>query len=65
MKAGKILGILIVAAVAIALIGLVLKVVSGLFSLVGGLINALLGIAVIVALIVIVVWMFRYAAKNK
>ena len=65
MKTGKIIGIILIAAVAIALIGLALKVVSGLFSLMGGLINAVLGLAVIIALVVIVVWMFRYAAKNN
>lgn len=65
MKTGKILGIIIAAAVAIALIGLVIKVVSGLFGLIGGLINAVLGIAVLVALAAIVIWMFRYAAKNN
>ena len=64
MNAGKILGIIVIAAVALGLIGLAVKLVSGLFGLLGGLLNALLGVAVVIALVVIVIWMFRYAAKN-
>ncbi len=65
MKAGKILLIVAAAAVLIALVGLAVKIVTNLFGLVGGLLNAVLGLLVLLALAALVIWMFRYAAKNK
>jgi len=44
---------------------LAVKLISGALALVGGLFNTVLGLLVIVALIAIVVWMFRSAAKKK
>ena len=64
MNIAKILGLVVVAAVALALIGLVVKLLTGVLGLVSGLLNAVLGVAVVIALIAIVAWMFRYAAKN-
>ena len=43
---------------------LLVKLISGALKLVGGLLNAVLGIAVVLALVAIVVWMFRYAKKK-
>ena len=39
--------------------------ISGAIGLLGGLIDAVLGLLVIIALLAIVIWMFRYAAKSK
>ena len=39
--------------------------IGGAVSLVSGAFNAILGLAVIVALILIVAWMFAYARKHK
>ena len=41
------------------------KLISGAISIVSGAFNAVLGIIVIFALVVIVVWMFLYAAKKR
>lgn len=65
MKAGKIIGAIIALLVVIGIIVLAVKLISGAFSLLGGLIDAVLGLAVFVALVAIVIWMFRYAAKSK
>jgi len=52
------------ALVAIGLIVLLIKVVSGTFALLSGAVNAVVGVAVVIALIVIVIWMFRYASRH-
>lgn len=65
MKAGRIIGAIIALLVVIGIIVLAVKLISGAFSLLGGLIDAVLGLAVVVALVAIVIWMFRYAAKSK
>lgn len=65
MKAGKIIGAIIALLVVIGIIVLAVKLISGAFSLLGGLIDAVLGLAVVVALVAIVIWMFRYATKSK
>ena len=44
---------------------LAIKLISGAISLVGGLFNTVLGVLVILVLVVIVVWMFRYAKKKR
>ena len=44
---------------------LVIKLVSGAFSLLGNLLNVILGVAVLLALVAIVIWMFSYAKKNR
>ena len=56
---------LFLAAAVAALIGgavLAVKLVTGI---IGGLFNAVLGIAVVIALVAIVAWMFWYAGKNR
>lgn len=65
MKAGKIIGVLIALLAAVGIIVLAVKLISGAFSLLGGLIDAVLGLGVVVALVAIVIWMFKYAAKSR
>lgn len=60
----KLIYAILAAAVAIALIVLLVRVVSGAFSLLSGAVNAMLGVVLIAALLLIVVWMFRYAKKH-
>ena len=55
----------IIAAVVIGAIVLLVKLVTGAFALLGGALNAIIGVAVVIALIIIVIWMFRYAKKNQ
>jgi len=62
---GKITGLVLTILVVAGAIVLGIKLISGAVSIVSGLFNAILGVAVIVALIIIVVWMLRYAAKNR
>lgn len=59
MKAGKIIGAIIALLVVIGIVVLAVRLISGAFSLLGGLIDAVLGLAVVVALVAIVIWMFR------
>ena len=49
---------------AIVLFG-VLKVILGALHLFGSVTNAILGIAVLLVLLILVLWMFLYAKKNK
>lgn len=65
MKPGKIVGAVLGAAVCIGILVLAFKLISGAFGLLGGLIDAVLGLLVIIALVAIVIWMFAYAAKHK
>ena len=66
MKKGKnIIVILVAAALLIGVIILAAKLISGSVRLVSGAFNAVLGIIFIFALVVIVVWMFLYAAKKR
>lgn len=58
-------GIVLIVLVIVGALTLGVKLISGAISLVSGLFNTILGLAVIVALIVIVVWMLRFAAKNR
>ena len=55
---------ILTAIVALALVVLLIRVVSGAFSLLSGAVNAVLGVAVVLALVIIVIWMFRYASKH-
>ena len=64
MDSKRLLAAAAVAAVVIGLIVLLVKIVSGAFALLSGAVNAVLGLAVVAAMVVIVVWMFRYARKQ-
>ena len=55
---GKILFAVVALALIIGAIVLVVKIVKGAL-------NTILGILVIIALIVIVIWMFSYANRNR
>ena len=61
----KILLIALAVFVAVGAVSLIFKLLSGAEGIIAGAINAVLGLAVIVALILIVVWMFSYARRNK
>ena len=61
----KILLIALAVFVAVGATSLIFKLLSGAVGIIAGAINAVLGLAVIVALILIVVWMFSYARRNK
>lgn len=65
MNKNKIISIVIALAVAVGVLVLAAKLISGAISIVRGAFNAVLGIIVIFALVVIVVWMFLYAAKKR
>ncbi|MBO5497752.1 MAG: hypothetical protein J5967_10155 [Oscillospiraceae bacterium] len=64
MNSKKLVYAILAAAVAIALVVLLVKIVSGAFGLLSGAVNAVLGIAVVAALVIIVVWMFAYAKRH-
>jgi hypothetical protein len=66
MKNGRSIAFaLIAAAVILGILVLVTKLVGGAFSLLGGAVNAVLGIVIILALTAIVIWMFSYAKRRK
>lgn len=65
MNFKKILPVIFVGLLAILAVVLVAKLISGAASIITGAFNAILGLVVIVALVIIVVWMFHYARKNK
>ena len=46
---------------AIAAVAIILKLIAGAASIITGALNAVIALTVIVALIIIVVWMFSYA----
>ena len=64
MNSKKLVYAILAAAVVIALVVLLVKIVSGAFGLLSGAVNAVLGIAVVAALAVIVIWMFAYAKRR-
>ena len=65
MKLGKILPVVLLGLLAILAFVLVAKLIAGAASIITGAFNAILGLVVIIALVIIVVWMFRYARKHK
>ena len=56
---GKILTILVI----LVLLGLAISLVTGVFRLLSGALNTILGVALVVGLVLIVLWMFRYAKR--
>lgn len=65
MKLKKILPVIFIGLLAILAVVFVAKLISGAASIITGAFNAILGLVVIIALVIIVVWMFSYARKNK
>ena len=63
MKKNALLGGILVAVILV--IVLAIRIVSGAAALAGGLFQTLLGIVIVLALVVIVVWMFSYAKKSR
>jgi len=55
----------LLALVVIGALLLVFRLLTGVFALASGLLNTLLGLAIVVALVAIVAWMFSYAKKHK
>ena len=65
MKLGKILPVVLVGLLAIVGVVLVANLIAGAASIITGAFNAILGLVVIIALVIIVVWMFGYAKKHR
>lgn len=65
MKISKLLPVILVCLLAVFAVVLVAKLIAGAASIITGTFNAILGLVVIIALVIIVVWMFRYARKHK
>lgn len=53
------------ALLAIIVLAVIIKLIGAAAGIITGAFNAILGVAVIIALIVIVIWMFSYARKKK
>ncbi len=64
MNSRKLVSAVLAAIVAIGLVVLLVKVVSGAFTLLSGAVNAVLGIVIVLALVLIVLWMFSYARRH-
>lgn len=63
MKAGKIVTGVVVTGLVIGGAVVVINLISGAISILGGVFDTLLGVLVIAALIAIVAWMLHYAKK--
>lgn len=50
---------------AIAVVAIILKLIAGAATIITGALNTVIALAVIIALIVIVVWMFSYAKRHR
>lgn len=50
---------------AIAVVAIILKLIAGAATIITGALNTVIALAVIIALIVIVVWMFSYARRHR
>ena len=61
----KIIPAILLLAVLVFAAVLVIKLLSGAVTIVTGAFNAVLGIGVLLALVLIVLWMFSYAKKHK
>ena len=65
MKISKVLIALVIFGLLCALAALLIKLVSGAVSVITGILNTVIALIVIAALVIIVIWMFRYASKHK
>ena len=65
MNGKKIGGLILALAMIIGGVILAVKLISGALALAHGILDTILGIAVLLALAVIVVWMFAYAKKHR
>jgi hypothetical protein len=55
---------IIIAAAAVGVF-LVIRAIAGAYALMNSALNAVIAVAVILGVVVIVIWMFRYARKNQ
>lgn len=65
MSTKQISRLVVLAAVIISLAVLLVKLIQGTAGIVGSAFNTVLGIVVVIALVIIVIWMFAYAKKNR
>ena len=65
MSTKQISRLVILVAVIISCVTLLVKLIQGTAGIVGSLFNLILGIAVVIALVAIVIWMFAYAKKMR
>ena len=65
MTTKQISRLVVLVAVAVSCVVLLVKLIQGTAGIVGSLFNLILGIAVVIALVVIVIWMFAYAKKMR
>ncbi len=65
MKISKVLISLVIFGLLCTLAALLIKLISGAVSIITGLLNAVIALVVIAALVIIVIWMFRYASRHK
>lgn len=65
MNAKKILGLVLSLAIVVGVAVLAIKLLSGALALAHGVLDTILGVVLILAMVVIVVWMFSYAKKKK
>ncbi|MBR4474133.1 MAG: hypothetical protein IKS55_10900 [Oscillospiraceae bacterium] len=65
MSTKQISRLVVLAAVVISLVVLLVRLIQGTAGIVGSLFNTVLGIVVVLALVIIVIWMFSYAKKSK
>ena len=65
MSTKQISRLVVLTAVIISLAVLLVKLIQGTAGIVGSAFNTVLGIVVVIALVIIVIWMFAYAKKNR
>ncbi len=65
MSTKQISRLVVLLAVVISCVVLLVKLIQGTAGIVGSLFNTILGIMVVLALVIIVIWMFAYAKKMK
>ena len=65
MSTKQISRLVVMTAVIVSLVVLLVKLIQGTAGIVGSLFNAVLGIVVVLALVIIVIWMFAYAKKKR
>lgn len=65
MNLKKLGGLLLAALLIVGGIVLAVKLISGALALAHGVLNTILGVAVLIAPIAIVLWMFSYAKKMR
>ena len=64
MSTKQISRLVVLVAVIVSLVVLLVKLIQGTAGIVGSLFNTVLGIVVVLALVIIVIWMFAYAKKK-